>query len=104
AEYGIRVRNVTGVQTCALPILTCPSAFILRIKAALSSFSILAPITKNVALTSRSFKPSSNTGVYLVLGPSSKVRAIRGFSSSGKIRRGECRGRDDEGVVARDSD
>src|SRR5207248_3961235 len=27
AEYGIRDRTVTGVQTCALPIFTSPQAF-----------------------------------------------------------------------------
>src|SRR2546429_1102809 len=52
AEDGIRDVAVTGVQTCALPILACPCAFILAsptaMVAALSAAARLGILIKNV--------------------------------------------------------
>src|SRR5207249_9677402 len=91
AEDAIRDRNVTGVQTCALPILTADAAYPeiypmtvagARGRGEPAKLAVPASLTRKwPALTSLEGAPAFNVG-----------RAYSAFAAD-KIGRASCRGR-----------
>src|SRR5699024_12166317 len=90
AEDGIRARNVTGVQTCALPILLLPS-----IPATVSPTRLVSPVTPRASATPITPADMRMMGAPRLLQISLKVIILVSSSThtavATKIGRASCR-------------
>src|SRR5207249_8526164 len=89
AEDGIRDRNVTGVQTCALPISLRAGAW-----------ECIAPILRRISSASWGGAMHSQAPARNAASRCSRVAASRIVSKMGEIGRASCREREEIAVVA----
>src|SRR5699024_11707081 len=89
AEDGIRDRNVTGVQTCALPILFFP---LLSLWADCLLVCLVLAAVRRAGVQFQLFHGAILVGVYLVLAICGSLQ-VAGRDFIYKIGRASCRGR-----------